>query len=393
MTDRIPVFRPSFAEAEFAAVRDTLSSGWVGRGPRTIEFEDAFADYVGVEHAVAVNSATAALHIAMLLAQVEGQDVLTCSLTFVSTTQAVVLGGGRPVFCDIDPDTLTIDPEDVARKVTPTTRAIVVVHYGGHPCDMDPIMEVARTHGLTVIEDAAHGCGGSYKGRKMGSLGDLGCFSFQATKNLTTGDGGMLVTDDAALAERARKLRWVGISRPTWERFRAGEPRRSWMYEVEEVGYKYEMNDLAAAIGLAQLSRLEQLNGERRRLLNRYREALAEVEGVEVVATREHADSACYSAVLKCDERDALYAHLDADGIDSNVHYYPNHLLSIFRPYTTRLPVTEVQWQRILTIPLHPELSAQDQDRVIDSIRRFAAREGVEEGQEDGGSSGSAANA
>ena len=393
MSDRVPVFRPSFSDAEFTAVHDVLSSGWVGRGPRTIEFEQAFAEYVGVEHAVALNSATAALHIAMLLAQVEGQEVLTCSLTFVSSTQAIVLGGGRPVFCDIEPETLTIDPEDVARKVTPTTRAIVVVHYGGHPCDMDPIMEVAETHGLTVIEDAAHGCGGSYKGQMIGSLGDLGCFSFQATKNLTTGDGGMLVTNDAALAERARKLRWVGISRPTWERFRSGEPRRSWMYEVEEVGYKYEMNDLAAAIGLAQLGRLEQLNGERRRLLNRYRQAFADVEDIAVLTERSHAESACYSAVIKCRERDALYAHLDGDGIDSNVHYYPNHMLSLFRPYTTRLPETEVQWQQILTIPLYPELSTQDQDRVIDSIRRFAASQGRGEGTQIGHQPGSEANA
>jgi len=375
MSDRIPVFKPSFADAEFAAVQDVLSSGWIGRGPRTIEFEQAFADYVGVEHAVSVNSATAALHIAMLLAQVDGQEVLTCSLTFVSSNQAIVLGGGRPVFCDIDPETLTIDPEEVARKVTPTTRAILVVHYAGHPCDMDPIMEVAQAHGLTVVEDAAHGCGGSYKGRMMGSLGDLGCFSFQATKNMTTGDGGMLVTNDGPLAERARKLRWVGISRPTWERFRSGEPRRSWMYEVEEVGYKYEMNDLAAAIGLAQLSRLEQLNGERRRLLKRYREAFADLDDLAVLPQRSHAESACYSAVIRCSNRDALYAHLDAEGIDSNVHYYPNHMLPIFRSYTTRLPETEAQWQKILTIPLHPELSTQDQDRVIDSIRRFALGE------------------
>jgi len=380
MSERIPVFRPSFADAEFSAVQEVLSSGWVGRGPRTLAFEQAFAEYVGVEHAVSLNSATAALHIAMLLAQVEGQEVLTSSLTFVSSTQAIVLGGGRPVFCDVDPETLTIDPEDVARKVTPTTRAVIVVHYGGHPCDMDPIMEVARTHGLTVVEDAAHGCGGSYKGRMIGSLGDIGCFSFQATKNLTTGDGGMLVTNDGDLAERARKLRWVGISRPTWERFRSGEPQRSWMYEVEEVGYKYEMNDLAAAIGMAQLGRLEHLNGERRRLLNRYREAFSDVEGVDVVLQRSHAESACYSAVVKCDRRDELYAHLDAEGIDSNVHYYPNHMLSIFRAYTTRLPETEKQWQRILTIPLHPDLSTQDQGRVIDSIRRFAAEASSELG-------------
>jgi perosamine synthetase len=245
------------------------------------------------------------------------------------------------------------------------------MHYGGHPCDMDPILEMAHDHGLWVIEDVAQGCGGMYRGAPLGSLGYIGCFSFQATKNLTTGDGGMLATDDDELAERVRKLRWVGISRPTWERFRPGHPRRSWMYEVEEVGFKYEMNDLAAALGLVQLDKLEQTNVRRRQLLAYYREAFALVEGVEVLANRDYALSSCYNAVIKVDARDELYEYLDAQGIDSNVHYYPNHLLPLYRSYTTRLPVTEKEWQRILSIPLYPDLRQDEQDRVIESIKRF----------------------
>ena len=191
---------------------DTIDSMWVGRGPQSIAFEERFAGFVGVSHAVALNSATAALHLGLLCAEVEGQEVLTSSMTWVSSTESILLAGGRPVFCDVEEDTLNIDVEDMERKITPTTRAIVVTHYGGQACDMDPILDLARAHGLTVIEDAAHGCGGEYKGRKLGSLGDIGCFSFQATKNMTTGDGGMMVTNDDAIAERVRKLRWCGIT-------------------------------------------------------------------------------------------------------------------------------------------------------------------------------------
>ncbi|MEW6750971.1 MAG: DegT/DnrJ/EryC1/StrS family aminotransferase [Candidatus Latescibacterota bacterium] len=373
--DRIRIFRPYFGEEEMQALRATLESGWVGSGPGTAEFEQRFAAYLGVEHVVALNSASAALHLAMLAAQVEGQDVLTTAMTFVSTNHAILLGGGRPVFCDVEPDTLNISVREIERKITPTTRAIVVVHYGGHACDMDPIMALAREHGLWVVEDAAHACGGRYRERMLGTIGDMGCFSFQATKNMTTGDGGVLATNDRRLAERVRKLRWMGISRPTWERFRPGRPRRSWMYDVEELGFKYEMNDVAAALGLVQLARVEQANVERRCLVERYRQAFSATNGVEFLANRDYALSSCYLAVLKVDigARDELCEYLDQHGIDSNVHYYPNHLLPLYRPYTTRLPVTEHESQRILSIPLYPGLRPEQQERVIHCVTRFAA--------------------
>jgi len=234
-------------------------------------------------------------------------------------------------------------------------------------------MEMADEHGLWIIEDVAHGCGGLHRGRKLGSLGYIGCFSFQGTKNLTTGDGGMLVTNDDVVASRIRKLRWVGISKPTWERFRPGQLNRSWMYEVEEVGFKYEMNDVAASLGLVQLERLEDSNARRRRILCRYQEAFAELDGIEVMAQKDYAESACYNAVIKTDARDELYDYLDQQGIDSNVHYFPNHKLPIYRPYTTRLPVTEHEWKRILSIPLYPDLTDAQQDWVIGCIKLFLA--------------------
>ena len=372
LEDRIPLFRPAFGDAEKKALCETIDSMWVGRGPQSIQFEERFAEYVGVSHAVALNSATAALHLGLLCAEVEGQEVLTSSMTWVSSTEAILLAGGRPVFCDVEEDTLNIDVADMERKITPTTRAVAVTHYGGQACDMDAILTLARAHGLTVIEDAAHGCGGLYKGRKLGSLGDIGCFSFQATKNMTTGDGGMMVTHDHAIAERVRKLRWCGITKPTWERFKPGQIKRSWVYEVEEVGYKYEMNDLAATLGLAQMDRLEDNNARRRELMGHYREAFADLEGVTPLAARDYAVSSCYNAVICIDGRDELYAHLDEAGIDANVHFYPNHLYKIFRPYTTHLPVTEAVWQKILSIPLHPLLTDAQQARVIEAVGTFA---------------------
>jgi perosamine synthetase len=370
---RIPISRPSFGNEEVEAVRQTLESGWVGSGPKTVEFEKRFAEYLGVEHVVALNSASAALHLAMLAAEVEGQEVLTSSMTFVSTNHAILLGGGRPVFCDIEADTLNISPREIERKITPTTRAIIVVHYGGHASDMDPIMDLAREHGLWVIEDAAHACGGMYNERRLGTIGDMGCFSFQATKNMTTGDGGVLATDDPVLAARVRKLRWMGISRPTWERFQPGRPRRVWMYDVEEVGYKYEMNDLSAALGLVQLAKLDKANEQRRQLVQRYREAFDGVPGIEFTPNKPYAVNSCYNAVLKvgAEIRDELCEYLDQHGIDSNVHYYPNHLLPLYRPFTTRLPVTETQWQQILSIPLFPGLTENEQAQVIDCVRSF----------------------
>ncbi len=373
MAGHIQLFKPWFEAAEHEAFRQPLETGWVGPGPKVKEFEQRFAQYVGTKHAIALNSATAALHLAMLVSEVKDREVLTTSMTFVSTNHAILYAGGRPVFCDVEPGTLNIDPRDLERRITPQTRALMVVHYAGHPCAMDELVEIARRHGLALIEDAAQACGGTYGDRRLGSIGDIGCYSFESKKNLSTGDGGMFTTNDDAVAERVRKLRWMGISRGTWDRFNNGHPGRAWEYDVEEVGFKYGMNDLAAALGLVQLDKLERANALRRRVVERYREALEGVEGIELFDQRAYGQSAHYSMVIKADERDALCDYLAAHDIESAVHFYPNHLLPIYQPYTTRLPVVEVEWRRILTIPLYPHLAAEAQERVIACIRGFAA--------------------
>jgi len=374
LTDTIQIFKPWYDEAEYEALRQPLETGWLGYGPIAREFEERFAQYIGVKHAIALNSCTAALHLALLVSEVAGSDILTTSMTFVASNHAILLAGGRPVFCDIEADTLNLDIEDVERRITPQTKAILAVHYGGHACDMEALLALANKHNLLLIEDAAQACGGLYKGQKLGSLGDIGCFSFESKKNLSTGDGGMLVTDDDAVADRVRKLRWMGISSDTWSRFNNGHAGRAWEYDVEEVGFKYGMNDIAASLGVVQLDKLDRGNALRLQIVQRYHDALASIDGIEPLALKEYGQSACYSMVVRLDGREDLCDFLAARGIESAVHFYPNHLLPVYADYRTgTLPVVEREWQRILTLPLAPHLRPEQQERVIDALKAFSA--------------------
>jgi perosamine synthetase len=379
LSDTIQIFKPWYGKAEHEALRAPLESGWLGYGEKAREFEKRFAEYVGVKHAIALHSCTAALHLALLVSEVEGHEVLTTPMTFVASNHAILMAGGQPVFCDIEEDTLNIDPADIERRITPQTRVLLAVHYGGHSCDMDALLDIAERHDLLLVEDAAQACGGSYRGRKLGSLGHIGCFSFESKKNLSTGDGGMLVTDDDAVAERVRRLRWLGISSDTWSRFNNGHKGRAWEYEVEEVGYKYCMNDIAAALGLVQLEKLDRGNQMRRQLVQRYHDAFADVEGIEPLAIKEYGESACYSMVVKLEQRDALCDFLQERNIQSAVHFRPNHLYPVYAAYRSdRLSVAEAVWQRILTLPLYPHMGEANQDRVIEGVKLFVEGQRVD---------------
>ena len=372
----IPVFKPTYGEEELEALREPFQSGWIGMGPKTKEFEDKFAEFIGVPHAVGVNSATAALHLALMLADIEGKEVITTAMTFISTNHAILYNGGIPVFADIQPDTLNLDPEDVKRKITKRTQAIVLIHYGGHACEMETIMEMAKEHGLDVIEDCAHGCGGKFRERMLGSLGDFGCFSFHAVKNLATGDGGMITTHDEKADPRLRGLRWMGISRGTWDR--SEREGYSWEYDVEELGLKCHMNDITAAIGLVQLAKLEQTNGRRRYLAKRYTDMLGDVSWIENPVEKDYAHSAWHNYVIKVadpSDRDALMAHLKARDISTGMHYIPNHLYEMYRRYVNGpLPVTESVWKRLITLPLYPDLTDKQQDMIIGAIKGYRPR-------------------
>lgn len=371
----IPVFRPSYGDREFEAVRDVMASGWVGLGPKTAEFEQKFAEYLGVRHAVATNSGTAALHLAMVLADVKDREVITTPLTFISTNHAILYCGGVPVFADVDETSANIDPESVRKLVTEKTRAIVCVHYGGRPCRMDALEAIARRHDLLLIEDAAHGCGGEYRGRKLGAIGDFGAFSFHAVKNLATGEGGMIVTDDPQADARLRRLRWLGISKDTWSRETL--TKYSWYYDVVEVGFKCHMNDIPAAIGLVQLERLEELNAIRERWALAYNDALARFDWIQRPVARPDTRPDWHNYVIQTDHRDDLNLYLAERGVSTGVHYIPNNHYEMYKGCRGETPVCERIWKRLLTLPLYPDLTQEDFDRVVAAVGDFGREKGL----------------
>jgi len=370
----IPVFRPSMGDEEVRAVEGVLRSGWIGLGPKTREFEERFAGYTGAECAVALSSCTAALHLALKVMDVAGGEVITSPMSFISTNHAILYNDAIPVFADIEEDTLNIRVDEIERLITRKTKAILLVHYGGHACDMDPILEIAHNKGIKVIEDAAHACGGEYKRKKVGSIGDATCFSFHAVKNLAMGDGGMITLHDQDTADRIRKLYWLGISRGTWDRSRDKAYR--WEYDVEEIGYKYHLNDILSAIGIVQLEKLDRKNGRRREIVGRYNEAFKEVNWLNTPVEKDYARSANHNYVVKVldGRRDSLIEHLAAHEISAGVHYIPTHLYDMYKPFYRKLPVAESVWRQIVTLPLFPDLTETEQDYVIEKVKDFGGK-------------------
>ena len=367
----IPIFRPCFDEEEVAAVREVMLSGWVGAGPKADEFEQKFAEYVGTKHAVSVNSCSSALLLALMVLDVEGMEVLTTSMTFIATNHAILQSGATPVFCDIDAETLNVAPKSIAEQITDKTAAIMLVHHSGHPCDMDPILKLAAERGIPVVEDAAHACGSYYNGKMVGSLGTIGCFSFQAQKNLTTCDGGMITTNDSDLAERLKRLSWMGISKGTWDRFKEGEGQQRWRYDITEVGYKFYMNDLSAAIGLVQLGKLESANAQRREIASQYNQAFSGLNWIDMPTIKPYARTSQHAYIPRVRDRDGLINHLLRREIDASVHYYPNHLYPIYSPYSRSLPVTDSVWEELITLPLFPSMTDQEVNQVVEAVSSF----------------------
>lgn len=365
----IPVFKPCFGEEELNALRQPFESGWIGLGPQTTLFEEKFAKYLGINHAAALNSCTAALHLAFEVIGVQGAEVITTPMTFVSTNHAIRYCGGEPVFCDIEEDTLSIDADKIEALITEKTKALVIVHFGGAPCDMEKILDICRRHNIVLVEDCAHACGGAYKGKNLGTFSKYGCFSFQAVKNLAVGDGGMLVTSDPLIDNKIRSLRWVGINKDTWSREEADTKNYSWFYSVDALGYKYHMNDIAASIGLVQLSKLETMNARRRAICCRYVEAFSEVEGIAVPRYRTGIDeSACHNFVIRVEKRDWLNDELKKKGISTGVHYIPNNHYEMYKGFRGATPVADRVWKQILTLPVFPDLTDTQVDYIIKSI-------------------------
>lgn len=379
----IPIFRPMMGEEELNAVREVFESGWIGPGPKAQLFEERFAEFVDARCAVSVTSCSAALHLTCLALGIGPQDeALVPSLTFVSTAHAPRFCGARVVFVDVERDSCTLDPVDLERKITPRSRVVIPVHYGGQPCRMEAIWEIAEKHGLVVIEDAAHACGAEYRRRRIGGLPrtHATCFSFNAVKNLSTGDGGMVTTDSETLARKVRDLRWLGIEKSTYDRSAAEEhpliqaAEYRWFYEIHELGYKYIMNDIAAAMGLAQLAKLPAMMARREWMAGRYAEAFQGLEWIDLPSPGTDVRSAWHLYPLKTRRREELADHLRERNIATSVHYLPIHLQPYYRKLGSEsLPVSERLWKELLTIPFHPALTDDEVDRVIDGVRSLPA--------------------
>jgi dTDP-4-amino-4,6-dideoxygalactose transaminase len=369
---------PVIGEEEIREVTETLRSGWIGTGRRTQAFETAFGDYVGAPWAVAVNSCTAALHLSLIVAGVgPGADVLTTPMSFVATANAVLHAGGRPVFADIDRTTLNLDLARAAERITPRTRALLPVHFGGLPCDLDALGALARAHGLAVIEDAAHAVGARHRGRPIGGHGNLTCFSFYPNKNITTGEGGMITGARPEWAEQLRIWRLHGLDNDAWRRF---QTERLVLSEAIVPGFKYNMTDLQAALGLHQLRRLEGFLTTRERHAARYDAAFAELPEVTLqprpTAAGERHGLHLYLLLLALErlavDRNQVVRALRAENVGAAIHYQAIHLHPYYRTAFGHRPgeFPNAEWvsERVLSLPLTPAMSDEDVERVIAAV-------------------------
>lgn len=370
---RIPLADMDLGPEEETAVLDVLRSRWLSMGGVTAAFEAEFARFVGVRCAIAVTNCTAALHLAGLaLGWGPGDEVIVPALTFVATANAVTYSGATPVFADITgEEDFSLDPVDVESKITPRTRAIVVVHYAGYACDMVQMAEIARRHGLAIVEDAAHAPGAALDGRQLGAWGDIGCFSFFANKNMSTGEGGMLTTNDDDLAQRLQLLRAHGMTSLTWERHKG----HAWRYDVVAPGYNYRLDELRAAIGRVQLQKLPRNNARRRALNAQYVTQLgARASQVGLPYSQHRGVAACHIRPILLPEgvdRQAFMTAMRAQGIQTSIHYPPVHQFTQYQKHSKKpivLPRTEAVSRREVTLPLYPAMTDADAAQVVEAV-------------------------
>lgn len=377
---RYPLSDIDFGKEEEREVLKVLRSRWLSTGPVTERFENAFSEYLGEGYPVAVSNGTGALHLALACLDLrEGDEVILPSLTFVATANVVLYVGARPVFADVTgPEDLTLSPWQVREKITPRTRAILVMHYGGYPCDMKAIMKLAKQHGLYVIEDACHAPGARYRGQRCGLIGDLGCFSFFANKNLVAGEGGMVVSLNKDLAGKVRALRSHGMEALSWDKYRGHLSA----YDIKRLGYNYRITEIQSALGLVQLKKLDQSNETRKKLTKVYREEFLGAAGISVPFSRSEGEPSFHLAPILVDtgsNRDRLMKGLRDLGVQTSIHYPPVHLFTLYRKrfgYKKGMfPLTEEISKRELTLPLHPRLKTEDVKWIARKIKRIMERE------------------
>lgn len=367
----IKVSKGCLGDDELAGVRQVFEAGYFGHSATVLEFEQALKQYLGAEHVVATSTGTSGLHLAMdALGVGKGDEVIVPSLTFVASFQAIAATGATPVPCDVEPDTLLIDLKDAARRITPRTKAMMPVHYVGNPCDIDALLQMAKDHGIRIVEDAAHAFGSTYKGRKIGSFGDIVCFSFDSIKNITCGEGGAIVCRQEPFADLLRRKRTLGIDRHVNRE--AAEKNRPWCFEVSTNGFRYHMSSINAAIGLAQLKKADGYIARRRHICHRYDAAFCGVAGLQPLRV-DYNEAAPHIYVIRVQNgrRDALMQFLKDREIETGINYVPNHLHPFFRSAGASLPETERAYREILTLPLHCGLSDRDVETVIGRVLAF----------------------
>jgi dTDP-4-amino-4,6-dideoxygalactose transaminase len=376
----LPFHLPLIEERDIDAVAEAMRSGWITTGPKTNEFEDQFANFVGARYSLAVMSGTAALHLGLEALGIKaGDEVVLPALTFAATAEVVQYLNAKPVLVDSEPEYFNISMEDLQRKINPRTKAIIPVHFAGHACDMQPILEFARANRLGVIEDAAHALPAAYRGRMIGSIGNLTAFSFYATKTLTTGEGGMVTTDDPQLAERMRLMRLHGLSRDAWKRY---DQHGTWRYDIIEAGFKYNLTDIQSALGLVQLSKANAMRETRARIADRYTRALDDMPAFRTPRSSKDVLHSWHLYVILVEPdrlrigRDEVIEELRKRGIGCAVHFIPLHFHSFYQSrwgYAPgQFPVVDRYFERCISLPIYPGMNELDVDRVTDALADVA---------------------
>lgn len=383
----LPFAKPMVSEQAIADVADSIRKGWMAMGPKTVDFENKFAEYVDCQYAVSVNSATAGLHLAVMALINPGDEVITTAMTFASTVNAVIYAGGKPVLVDIDPHTFNIDINEVEKAITPKTKAIIPVHFAGRPCDMEALEALAEKYNLGIIEDAAHALGAEYKGKKVGvgrGKNHIAVFSFHPTKNITTGEGGMICTNDEDAAEIMSMQRQNGMSKGAWNRYQANGKAH---YDIFKPGLKYQMMDIQAAIGRDQLTHLEEFNNRRREIVARYQKELADVKGLILPPDIEDGNVHSwhiYTPLIDIDtlgfSRDDFMAQMSKRNIGTAYHYQALHLFTCYGEITGLkagdLSNAEYVSERIVSLPLFPAMTDDDVTDVIEAIKEICGTKG-----------------
>jgi len=377
----LPFSRPTIGQEEISSVVECLRSGWLTTGTKNFQFEDSIRKYLGCKYAVALDSCTSALNLSLAVNNIgPGDEVITTPLTFVSTINVIVHRGAHPVLADIDEETYNINPESVKKAITQRTRAIIPVHFGGYPCEMDELVRIAHQGDILLIEDAAHALGSEYKGKKIGIIGHLTCFSFYVIKNITTGEGGMVVTDNKEWEEKIRCLRFHGISKDAWKRY---SKEGSWYYDVPSAGYKNNLTDIQAAIGIEQMKKLDSFITKREYIATRYSKAFKKIPGIIIPEVRKDVKHSWHLFPVRIDkhklgiDRDKFITVLSAENIGTSVHFIPIHYHSFYKQnYGYKhgdFPSCEKVYSQIVSLPIYPEMQEQDINDVIEAIEKIVS--------------------